>query len=54
MVLRAALDSALRDGPLASNPAALVKRPGVVRSEARHVSVVDVTKLMCVTTQHLK
>jgi integrase len=36
-VLRAALDGAVRDGLLARNPAALVKRPGVERREARHL-----------------
>ena len=36
-VLRAGLDGAVRDGLLARNPAALVKRPGVERSEARHL-----------------
>lgn len=36
-VLRAGLDGAVRDGLLARNPAALVKRPGVERREARHL-----------------
>jgi integrase len=36
----------VRDGLLAKNPAAAVKRPGVARKEARHVSAVDVTKLL--------
>jgi integrase len=36
-VLRAGLDGAVRDGLLARNPAALVKRPGVERTEARHL-----------------
>lgn len=45
-VLRAGLDGAVRDGLLAKNPAAAVKRPGVARKEARHVSAVDVTKLL--------
>jgi integrase len=36
-VLRSALDGAVRDGLLARNPAALVKRPGVERREARHL-----------------
>lgn len=35
-VLRAALDGAVRDGLLARNPAAQVKRPGVERTEAKH------------------
>ncbi|MEW2484103.1 site-specific integrase [Mycobacterium sp. NPDC049093] len=45
-VLRAGLDGAVRDGLLAKNPAAAVKRPGVARKEARHVEAVDVTKLL--------
>lgn len=36
-VLRAALDGAVRDGLLAKNPAAAVKRPGVERHEAKHL-----------------
>jgi integrase len=36
-VLRAALDGAVRDGLLAKNPAAAVKRPGVERAEAKHL-----------------
>jgi hypothetical protein len=36
-VLRSALDGAVRDGLLARNPAALVKRPGVERREANHL-----------------
>ena len=34
-VLRAGLDGAVRDGLLARNPAALVKRPSVERREAK-------------------
>lgn len=45
-VLRAGLDGAVRDGLLARNPAAAVKRPGVARREAKHASAVDVTKLL--------
>jgi integrase len=45
-VLRAGLEGAVRDGLLAKNPAAAVKRPGIARREARHASVVDVTKLL--------
>ncbi|MDQ1361407.1 MAG: hypothetical protein QOJ44_1784 [Acidimicrobiaceae bacterium] len=45
-VLRAGLDGAVRDGLLAKNPAAAIKRPGIARREARHVSAVDVTKLL--------
>ncbi|MGA5465588.1 tyrosine-type recombinase/integrase [Mycobacterium sp. NPDC050041] len=36
-VLRSALDGAVRDGLLARNPAAQVRRPGVQRTEARHL-----------------
>lgn len=36
-VLRAALYGAVRDGLLAKNPAAAVKRPGVERTEAKHL-----------------
>ena len=36
-VLRAGLDGAVRDGLLAKNPAAAVKRPGVERAEAKHL-----------------
>ncbi|MFZ3317711.1 tyrosine-type recombinase/integrase [Mycobacterium sp.] len=46
VVLRAALDGAVRDGLLAKNPAAAVKRPGIARREARHASAVDVNKLL--------
>lgn len=45
-VLRAALDGAVRDGLLARNPAAAVKRPGVERAEAKHLDQGDVTKLL--------
>lgn len=45
-VLRAALDGAVRDGLLARNPAAVVKRPGVERTEAKHVDAIDVTALL--------
>lgn len=45
-VLRGGLDGAVRDGLLAKNPAAAVKRPGVARKEARHVEAIDVTKLL--------
>ena len=37
-VLRGALDVAVRDGLLRSNPAAAVKRPGVERKEAQHLT----------------
>lgn len=45
-VLRAALDGAVRDGLLAKNPAAAVKRPGVERMEAKHLDRNDVAKLL--------
>jgi integrase len=45
-VLRAGLDGAVRDGLLAKNPAAAVRRPGIARREARHVEAVDVNKLL--------
>lgn len=45
-VLRAALDGAVRDKLLARNPAAVVKRPGIERDEAKHVNEVDATALL--------
>ncbi|HEY1843000.1 MAG TPA: tyrosine-type recombinase/integrase [Mycobacterium sp.] len=45
-VLRAGLDGAVRDGLLAKNPAAAVKRPGVERTEARHLGRDAVVKLL--------
>jgi len=45
-VLRAGLDGAVRDGLLARNPAALVKRPGVERREATHLADDDVTAVL--------
>ena len=45
-VLRAGLDGAVRDGLLARNPAALVKRPGVPRSEAKHLDAGDVAAVL--------
>jgi integrase len=45
-VLRGALDGAVRDGLLARNPAALVKRPGVERTEAKHIGAQDATALL--------
>jgi integrase len=45
-VLRAGLDGAVRDGLLARNPAALVKRPGVERSEARHLDADGVAAVL--------
>ena len=45
-ILRAGLDGAVRDGLLARNPAALVARPGVERTEARHLGAADVTAVL--------
>jgi integrase len=45
-VLRAALDIAVRDGLLASNPTAKVKRPAVAPKEARYLSTEDVRRLL--------
>jgi integrase len=45
-VLRQALDVAVRDGLLASNPAAKVKRPAVARREARYLPAADVARLL--------
>src|ERR1700687_5167475 len=46
IVLRAALDAAVRDGLLARNPAAQVRRPGVERREARHLDADAVTAVL--------
>lgn len=45
-VLRAGLDGAVRDGLLARNPAAQVKRPGVERREAQHLDASDVAAVL--------
>lgn len=45
-VLRAALDGAVRDGLLAKNPAAAVKRPGVERAEAKHLNQTAVAQVL--------
>jgi integrase len=45
-VLRAALDGAVRDQPIARNPAALVARPGVQRREAKHLDAEAVTAVL--------
>ena len=45
-VLRLALDGVVRDGLVAKNAAAVVKRLGVARREARHAATVDVTALL--------
>jgi integrase len=46
VVIRAALDTAVRDALLARNPAALVARPGVKRTEARHLNHDEVSMLL--------
>lgn len=45
-VLRAVLDAAVRDGLVARNAAAAVKRPGVERIEAHYLSPDDVRRLL--------
>lgn len=44
-VLRAVLDAAVRDGLVARNVAALVKRPGVTRTEARALTSAEIGQL---------
>jgi integrase len=45
-VARAGLDGAVRDGLIARNPVALVKRPGIERPEARHLDAHAVTAVL--------
>lgn len=45
-VLRSGLDGACRDGLLAKNPAALVKRPRLERTEAKHLDAEAVTAIL--------
>lgn len=45
-VLRSVLETAVRDGLMASNPAGKVKRPGVPRTEARYLTVPQVAALL--------
>ncbi|EFV14138.1 tyrosine-type recombinase/integrase [Segniliparus rugosus] len=45
-VLRSALDTAVRDGLLAENPATKVKRPKVERKEAVHFEAADLAKIL--------
>lgn len=45
-VLRQALDVAVRDGLLASNPVGKVKRPAVARQEAKYLPAADVARLL--------
>lgn len=49
-VLRAGLDGAVRDGLLARNPAAQVKRPGVERTEAKHLDAAAVAAVLKAAT----
>jgi integrase len=51
-VLRACLDGAVRDGLLATNPAAAVTRPVVRRSEALHYSPTQVAALLDTADSH--
>jgi integrase len=50
--LRSALDGAVRDGLLARNPAAAVKRPGIQRKEAKHLEPADVARLLAELEDH--
>ena len=45
-VLRAVLEDAKDDGMVAVNMAAKVKRPGIARREAKHLTVADVTAVL--------
>ena len=45
-VLRAGLDGAVGDGLIARNPAAVVRRPGVERREAKHLGDTDLTAVL--------
>ncbi|GAB3364116.1 site-specific integrase [Modestobacter lapidis] len=45
-ILRAVLDTAVRDGALASNPAAIVRRPRVTVKEAPHLTPAEVAELL--------
>jgi integrase len=45
-VLRSGLDGAVRDGLIARNPTAVVKRPGVERREAKHLNDADLTAVL--------
>lgn len=49
-VLRAVIDAAVRDGLVARNAAAAVKRPGVERTEARFLSPSEVRSLLDAAT----
>jgi integrase len=45
-ILRAVLDTAVRDGALASNPAAVIRRPKVTSREAAHLTPAQVADLL--------
>ncbi len=45
-ILRAVLDTAVRDGALATNPAAAVRRPKVTSKEAAHLTPAQVAELL--------
>jgi len=45
-ILRRALDGAVRDGLLARNPAAAVRRPGIEQTEARHLDTREVSAVL--------
>ena len=45
-ILRAVLDTAVRDGALGSNPAAAIRRPRVTAKEAPHLTPAQVTDLL--------
>jgi integrase len=45
-ILRAVLDTAVRDGALAVNPAAVIRRPRVTAKEAPHLTPTQVTALL--------
>jgi len=45
-ILRAVLDTAVRDGALATNPAAVVRRPRVTAKEAPHLTSTQVADLL--------
>lgn len=45
-ILRAVLDTAVRDGALATNPAAVIRRPKVTAKEAPHLTPTQVAELL--------
>jgi len=51
-VLRAVLSDAIRDGLLATNPAAAVSRPKLERTEAKHFSAVEIAQLLAAAAEH--